>query len=626
MRAMCDGGDVICFVQCVHPSFTACVLQCGAGALCPLFSVDGLCVSSCADCGQLCEPFPITDLASLTLYKTRGCTVIAGDLYIINLPSSILKATLLANLQRVTRIHGTVYVVNNQFFTSLLFLQNVVEMYGGFYLNNPNLVDTRLPGLESLATPVVVEGCARLCPARYTVVAGLPANDSACPNLVEKAFYNIQGTVTIADLPTFAGIITRVTMDISNGTWLGMVAATMIEGGVRWMSVQTVATDLPPQFVYVAALENIVSSGLLSSYVRSSAEAAFLASNHVALSFPPFSSAASAGFNSGDTFTATPTLSGIQLQFSQLFEPYALNFVQYRQVVNLTLSAAASDAATPWLTLPMVFDSDAHAFLIPTHALLSGTYYELRQGYPFPTYTYYSDSAIVKTFDASSPFVNHVTPIATNGSLAVYWQQPEYLVGIVGYQVRVLFAGVGNGGLANANWNVSTLHVFGTYQVPLTQDSVLVGCASDGSSGCLAPFTTYLLEFTVIRETGLDAPSYVYAATLPTVAAAATDFIFLHGGWIIVDTKQALPFYNSTPITATVLAPAYVASSDGSINVTLTAESTVTSMANSTAVTIAVGSAEYGQLVSQLALHASTGLSLVVGDPTAFLLTPYCLH
>ena len=582
-------------------------------------------MSSCATCGQLCEPFPITDLASLALYKTRGCTVISGDLYIINLPSSISKSTLVANLQSITRIHGMIYVLNNEFITSLKFFGNVVELYGGYYLNNPNLVDTRLTSLESLASPVVVEGCSRLCLARYTAVVGTDVDDSGCPNLAEEFFFNIQGTVTIADLPTFASVISRATMNISSGAWQGSVSATMIEGGSRWMSVQTVANDVPPDVSYLSPLVSIVNGGKLPLYARNSAEVAFFASNNVSLSCAPFLVAESSGFNGGDAFMATPTLGGVQLQFTLLFEPYALNFVQYRQVANLTLSVSGNDVATPWLTLPMVFDSNAHTFLIPTHALLSGTYYELRQGYPFPTYTYFSDSVIAKTFDASSPFVNHVTPIATNESLAVYWQQPEYADGIVGYQVRVLFAGVGNGGLGNASLNVSLLNVFATYQVPLTQTSVFVGCSSGPGNNCLAPSTTYLLEFTVIRQTGSDTPSYVYASTLQTVAAAVTDFIFVHGGWIVVDMRHPIPFYNGTPITSTVLAPAYVVSSNGNINVTLTASSTVTSTSNSS-MKIAIGDVEYGELVSQLALHAYSGLNLVVGDPTWFPLTSYCLH
>ena len=37
------------------------------------------------------------------------------------------------------------------------------------------------------------------------------------------------------------------------------------------------------------------------------------------------------------------------------------------------------------------------------------------------------------------------------------------------------------------------------------------------------------------------------------------------------------------------------------------------------------GATEYSQLVSQLASHAYSGLSLVVADPTSFPLTSYCL-
>ena len=190
--------------------------QCGGGYLCPLFSDGGDCVSSCSTCGTLCDAFPISDLSSLQLYKTKGCTVISGDLYIQNLPSSIAKATLLANLQGVKRIQGKLYLLNNPYLASLMFLQNVVEVYGGVYLNNPNLVDARLPALTTLLSPVVVEGCDRLCPARYTM-AGASPNDSGCSNLQMEFFYNIQGSITIADLPLFANVITRTIKSISNG-------------------------------------------------------------------------------------------------------------------------------------------------------------------------------------------------------------------------------------------------------------------------------------------------------------------------------------------------------------------------------------------------------------------------
>ena len=190
--------------------------QCVSGNLCPLFSDGGYCVSSCGTCGTLCNAFPITDMSSLELYKTKGCTVISGDLYIMGLASSISKGTLLANLQGITRINGVLYLLNNAFLTSLLFFENVVELYGGVYLNNPNLVDTRLPTLSTLHTAVVVDGCDRLCPARYTS-AGAVTDESGCSNLEEDFFYDIQGSITIADLALFEAVITRVMKNISSG-------------------------------------------------------------------------------------------------------------------------------------------------------------------------------------------------------------------------------------------------------------------------------------------------------------------------------------------------------------------------------------------------------------------------
>ena len=319
-----------------------------------------------------------------------------------------------------------------------------------------------------------------------------------------------------------------------------------------------------------------------------------------------------------------PTLSGVQLQWSRLFQPYALNFVQYRKVMNLTLTAAAADDVTPFTVLPMVFE-DVRQFTVPGSQLAAGTYYEFRKGFPFPTYTYYSDSVVVKTFDASSPFVNHVTPIGTNQSLSVYWQQPEYGTGLVGYNVRVLYLGYGNGGLSHAGWNVSQLNVFATYHLALTQTSIFVGC-TDGVNGCLAPYTTYLLEFAAVRERGLDAPSYVYTSTKKTavVTKVITDFIYVYGGWIVVDLQQSVAQYNGSALTSTVLWPAYVVSHKGDINVTLSGESTVSSMSG-TAVQITLGDAEYSSLVRQIGSHAYSPLRLVTGTHQSFVLTSYCM-
>ena len=189
---------------------------CGLAYACPLSGDGGHCVSSCKTCGALCPAFPITDLLSLELYKTKGCTAISGDLYIMSLPASVSDSVLTASLRNITRIHGVLYLLNNPFVTSLLFFENVVELYGGVYLNNPNLVDTRLPALSTLQSAVMVDGCDRLCPARYTT-AGAATDDSGCSNLQMDFFYDVQGSITFEDLPLLEDVITRVMKNISNG-------------------------------------------------------------------------------------------------------------------------------------------------------------------------------------------------------------------------------------------------------------------------------------------------------------------------------------------------------------------------------------------------------------------------
>ena len=143
------------------------LLQCGEGS-CTLFEVNGTCISQCATCGTLCEAFPISDLGSLQLYKTKGCTVVVGDLYISGLPPTVTRGVLLANLQNVRFVHGDLYVRNNEFIVSMTFLENLVGLYGAHYENNPVLVDAHLPSLTQMTSNVIVRGCDRLCPARYT--------------------------------------------------------------------------------------------------------------------------------------------------------------------------------------------------------------------------------------------------------------------------------------------------------------------------------------------------------------------------------------------------------------------------------------------------------------------------
>ena len=168
------------FVQCAVP-------------VCSLFDVGGLCDSSCTACGTLCAAFPITDMQSLSLYKTKGCTIISGDLYIQNLPIEITRGVLAANLESIRFIKGDLHFKENAFIVSMVFFKSLLGVYGVYYYNNPDLVDARMPLLQTLSGGVSVEGSPRLCPARYTAVASSVVDDSGCTGVNLKYYLHIDG-------------------------------------------------------------------------------------------------------------------------------------------------------------------------------------------------------------------------------------------------------------------------------------------------------------------------------------------------------------------------------------------------------------------------------------------------
>jgi len=325
---------------------------------------------------------------------------------------------------------------------------------------------------------------------------------------------------------------------------------------------------------------------------------------------------------------ATPTLTGVQLQWSHLFTPYIHNFVQYRTIVNQTLSQTMTDFSTPYVTLPMVFEnSHTLEFLVPRSALVDGTHYEFRLGYPFSEYTFYTNTLIAKTFDSNSPFVSNIVTSSTNSSIKMSWIQPEYSDGLLGYKVDILYLVGGNGQLTNPQWNVSTLTLAYSYRLSLTDLSLVQGCGADGVTGCLIPYTTYLVQISVIRESGVDKPKAIYVSTSQTpVEKHDTASIFVYGGRINVNFVSTTAWYNtSTAISSTMFWPAYIASQLGDIQVNLTS-SLVTSVAGSNNVTLTLSSIEYSSLVSQvIASNAYSKMTLYFGGNRTLGLSVYCL-
>ena len=92
--------------------------------------------------------------------------------------------------------------------------------------------------------------------------------------------------------------------------------ATMVESGAGWMSVQTVATNVAPNVLYLTPVVNIVNQRQLPLHASGSAETAFFASNNVSLSYSPFLIADTAGFNVGNAFAGATAMDKIGALFS----------------------------------------------------------------------------------------------------------------------------------------------------------------------------------------------------------------------------------------------------------------------------------------------------------------------
>jgi hypothetical protein len=195
--------------------------QCG-GLDCRLYVVDSKCSSQCNTCGTLCESFPITDASSAQLYSTKGCTVIVGDLYIMNLPVAVTRTVLFKHLKDIRHIHGVLHFKDNHYLSAMTFLSNVVSIYGAVYTNNPGLLDARLFSLTSLRDGVSVEGCDRLCPARFTAV-GSTTDDSECPNPQLEYFMHVEGSMTASDLGVLSSVMARVVRNVTIGEVSGIV-------------------------------------------------------------------------------------------------------------------------------------------------------------------------------------------------------------------------------------------------------------------------------------------------------------------------------------------------------------------------------------------------------------------
>jgi hypothetical protein len=429
--------------------------------------------------------------------------------------------------------------------------------------------------------------------------------------------------------------------------WQGTVTVNVIESGERWWHVKTASSDLDPKYYMLALVRAVVDSGRLPTFAQNADEMALFATNNVTTLVAPTFVIGDDGYNSGnlligkfgcifDEFeltacaVANPRLDGVQLQWKRLFLPYALNFVQYRRVANLTTSLTGNDFSA-YTTLPMVFENARTLdFEIPKSTLLDGVYYEFRLGFAFSTFTYYTNTRVLKTYDANSPFVGKVKTSTTNSSISVIFDAPEYFDGVVGYSARLLYKDRGNGDVVNPQWPSSLLTVVESRDLSLTDTEVVFGCIEYTADNCLFPFTMYAIELTVIREKGRDAPKTVYVATKVTtkvVVKRDRADLFLHGKRIDVTFLAAVPMYASnTAIGSTLFgAGAYLTNRKQDINLTLSS-STVASV-SSTSVQITLSDNEYATLVSKVraADFVFSTMYLHYGEGKTIEMGTYCL-
>ena len=279
-----------------RPALVSDVMQC-ASSDCSLYAVDGTCTSVCAACGVLCEAFPIRDLVSLSLYKEQGCNIISGDLYIIELPIDVSKTTLTNALGSVRVIQGHLYIMHNEYLTAMLFLTGLQRVEGITYLNNPILVDARIASLQSNDFTTVVEGCPRLCPARYTTLLGPAQDQSECTDPGVRYYLGVFDYASRDDLDVLAALVARVlhlradrpvcttdwlVTDTHRMQWNGSASVSVIEFGAGWWHVVVETSAIDPETLNARrAVYDMIQSKRLAEFAIGDRERVFLARHRV---------------------------------------------------------------------------------------------------------------------------------------------------------------------------------------------------------------------------------------------------------------------------------------------------------------------------------------------------------
>jgi hypothetical protein len=205
---------------------------------------------------------------------------------------------------------------------------------------------------------------------------------------------------------------------------------------------------------------------------------------------------------------AEASLDGVVLQWTEAIEPYGANFVEYRHVENPTLPALGLNYS-PYMTLPMVFEN-AHSlvFKVRKHWLQEGVIYEFRMAHPFSSYTYRSNSLVVKTFDVAPRLISSPLVTATSASIHVMWTPPEYSSNLIGYIMQIY-----ESPLQDPRRGATNETLIDELTLSLLQNSLSIDCAESTELPCLTPFTNYRIAVPAIRDDGTDDPFSSVAST-----------------------------------------------------------------------------------------------------------------
>jgi hypothetical protein len=205
----------------------------------------------------LCEAFPIRDLVSLSLYKEQGCDIVAGDLYITELPIDASKTVLTNALRAVRVIQGHLYIMHNVHLTAVLFFSQLESVDGVTFVDNPTLVDARIDSLLSNDFTTVVEGCQRLGPARYTTRASSTYDQSECTDPGVRYYLGVFDYASRDDLDVLAALVARVlhlvcvadwvVTDSHTVQWDGSASVSVIESGAGWWHVVVETSAINPE-------------------------------------------------------------------------------------------------------------------------------------------------------------------------------------------------------------------------------------------------------------------------------------------------------------------------------------------------------------------------------------------